>query len=206
VYDAKWFSDRNWFLKNVVGNWTISPVYIYESAQYVTPQSGADSNLNRDNAGDRVLINPSGQFNLGSGVTPLCRTGSGPCDTSTAGGQRVVGYLVNNPNARFIEAGLGVHPNGGRNLLATSAINNWDLLVKKRFNFTESTAFEIGAIASNLFNHAQYTPGFINTVQAQDTGAIDRRYVIPGSELFNDASRVFSSHPRTIQIIGRFTF
>ena len=62
---------RNWLLKNIVGNWEIAPVYVYQSGQHVTPQSGTDSNLNGDSAPDRTIINPSGDAKLGSAVTAL---------------------------------------------------------------------------------------------------------------------------------------
>jgi hypothetical protein len=37
--------------------------------EYATVQSGIDSNLNHDSAGDRAIINPAGAANLGTGVT-----------------------------------------------------------------------------------------------------------------------------------------
>lgn len=71
LYDVPFFKNRSWWLKNVVGNWEIAPVYTYQSGQLVTPQSAADSNLNADSAPDRVMINPAGNRSLGSGATPL---------------------------------------------------------------------------------------------------------------------------------------
>ena len=35
-------------------------MYTYESPQYATVQSGVDSNLNNDSAGDRAIVNPTG--------------------------------------------------------------------------------------------------------------------------------------------------
>jgi hypothetical protein len=60
VYDLPFFNGGNWLEKNVLGNWQFSPVYTYESPEWATPQSGVDSNLNIDNAGDRVILNPNG--------------------------------------------------------------------------------------------------------------------------------------------------
>ena len=56
-------------MKNVVGNWNISGTYTYESPELATVQSGLDSNLNGDSAGDRTIINPDGAANVGTGVT-----------------------------------------------------------------------------------------------------------------------------------------
>ena len=195
VYDARWFAGSNWFAKNLIGNWNISGVYIYESPQYVTVQSAVDSNLNGDAAGDRAVVNPAGTASRGSAVTAL---------TNSAG--RTVGYLANDPSARYIVAGRGVHPNAGRQTIPTEPINNWDLALRKQFNFTERMFFQIGAVAANVFNHAQYVPGSVNSIQSVDSGAVDRRFVIPGSPIFYDPTQTFSSSPRSIQIVGRFVF
>ena len=196
VYDAGWFKgDSSWALKNLVGNWNISGVYIYESPQYVTVQSGVDSNLNGDAAGDRAVINIAGDPNLGSGVEALLNSNG---DT--------VGYLALNPNAKYIVAGRGVHPNAGRQTIPTRPINNWDLALRKQFNMTEHMQFQVGAVASNVFNHAQYVPGSVNTVASIGTDAVDRRFAIPGSPIFMDPTQVFSSSPRSLQIMARFIF
>ena len=71
TYDVPYFKKSNWFLKNLVGNWEIAPVYTYQSGQHVTPQSIVDSNLNGDSAPDRVIINPAGNASVGSSVTAL---------------------------------------------------------------------------------------------------------------------------------------
>ncbi len=69
IYDFKPFQRSNWVLKNIVGNWNISGTYTFQSPEFATIQSGVDSNLNHDTAGDRAIINPAGAANVGSGVT-----------------------------------------------------------------------------------------------------------------------------------------
>lgn len=195
IYDTPWFNgSSNWFMKNLVGNWTIAPIYTVESPQYATVQSGTDSNLNGDSAADRTIINPAGVDGTGSGVTPL-RNSSG----------ETVAYLANNPNARYIVAGQGALANGGRNTLPLRGINNWDVTLAKKFNITETKRFELRGAFFNLFNHPQYIPGSINTVQAISSNST-RSNLIPGNALFNDPTQVFASNARTIQIIGRFVF
>lgn len=195
VYESPWFRrNSSWFLKNVAGNWVFSGTYIAESPQYATVQSGLDSNLNGDAAGDRVIVNPAGTDRTGSDVAPL---------TNSAGA--VVGYLALNPNARYIVAGEGVQPTGGRNTLPLRGINNFDLALTKKFSITESKALEFRASFFNAFNHAQYFPGDLDTVRAVDS-RITRNNLIPGNTLFNDPTRVFSSHPRNIHLAARFTF
>ena len=97
-------------MKNIVGNWNISGTYTYESPEYATVQSNLDSNLNGDSAGDRVIVNPAGQANVGSGVTGYNATGQ----VASSSGS-IVAYVANNSNARYIVAGSGALANGGRN-------------------------------------------------------------------------------------------
>ena len=71
LYDFHPFKTGNWVMKNIIGNWEIAPVYTYQTGTLATVQSGVDSNLNGDSAGDRTIVNPSGNNNIGSGTTAL---------------------------------------------------------------------------------------------------------------------------------------
>ena len=51
----------------MVGNWEFAPVYTFQSPEYATVQSGVDSNMNGDAAGDRAIFNPAGVPGTGSG-------------------------------------------------------------------------------------------------------------------------------------------
>ena len=61
--------------------------------------SGQDTNLNIDDAGDRVIYNAAGVKGTGSDVTALCRVAAQPAGP-------VVAYVVNNPNAQYIRGRL----------------------------------------------------------------------------------------------------
>jgi len=75
IYDEPFFKNSNAFLKNSLGNWEIAPIYTYQSGQFVTAESGIDSNLNGDQAPDRTIFNAAGVPGTGTGVTPLCKSG-----------------------------------------------------------------------------------------------------------------------------------
>jgi hypothetical protein len=210
VYEVPWFKQSNWALKNLAGNWTVAPVYTFESPEYVTVQSNVDSNLNGDSAPDRVIINPSGQDSTGSAVVPLCR-GTGPCSLSAANiAQRIVGYLAVNPNARYIVAGQGAYANGGRNTLSGRRINDWDLNLLKNFSITERFRAQFSAQLYNLFNHPQFIPGFVNRIDAvssayNNTAAV-KNYTTPGTSVFNNPEAIYSSNPRNIQLAVKVIF
>ena len=198
LYDLPYFKDSNsWLLKNIVGNWEIAPIYTFQSGTWATLQSVRDANLNGDNAGDRVVVNPSGTNNVGSDVTDL---------TNSSGD--VVGYLATNPNARYIRAGAGVYPNAARNTYGLPPINNIDLTLKKAFNFTENIRVEFFAQALNALNHPQYIGGYLNDVKPTDftTGGQIRNSLNPANSTFNRPDQVFSSNPRSLLVGAKFVF
>jgi hypothetical protein len=194
MYDAQWMKNStSWAAKNLVGNWRIVGTYTAESGEWVTPQSGADANLNADTV-DRTILNPAGTANIGSDVTAL---------KNSAGA--TVAYLAKNPNARYIRAQQGTYPTAGRNTLEMPGINNFDLSIAKKFNFRESKYFEIRGDASNAFNHPQYTAGYVNTVRltSQTNSNI---FLVPSAPQFADWSNNFSSNSRSLQIVAKFVF
>ena len=112
MYDIPFFKNSNGFMKNVVGNWQISPAYTLETGEWATVQSAGDANMNGDSAGDRAIYNPFGVAGTGSDVIAL---------KNTAG--NIVAYQAVNPNAQYIIAGTGAFANSGRNSLQMRGIN-----------------------------------------------------------------------------------
>lgn len=92
-------------MKNILGNWNIDGTYTYQSPEFATVQSGVDSNLNGDAAGDRAIINPNGAANVGSGVTAYNAAGQKVAANSAS----IVAYVANNPNAHRAQACCARH-------------------------------------------------------------------------------------------------
>lgn len=200
IYDAPWFKgSSNWLKKNVLGNYEIAPVYTFESGQWGTVQSGVDTNLNYDAAGDRTIVNPRGVKGTGSDVIGLVAT-SGP----QAG--NVVAYQAINPNAQYIVAQQGTIANGSRNTLTTPPINNWDVTVAKHIAITERYKVDFMAQAFNLFNHPQWVTGSINNVNSISNFGAVTNYLYPNSATFNNAEQNFASNARTMQLALKFIF
>jgi hypothetical protein len=197
IYDVPFYkSSSNWMMKNVVGNWEIAPIYTFQSPEYATCQSGADANLNGDAAPDRCLYNPAGATNTTSSVTPL---------TNSDGG--TVAYLVTDPTAQYIKAGPGAFATTPRNTLAAPHINNFDLTFLKRLNITERQVIEFQFQATNIFNHAQYVPGYISDIAPLGyTGGNVRDVLLAGSSTFNNWSSAFSNHPRNLVLVLKYSF
>jgi len=203
IYDLPFFKQSNWLMKNVVGNWEIAPIYTFESPEYATVQSDADSNLAGDTFPDRAIFNPNGVSGVGSGVSTL---------TNSQG--QIVGYVANNPNAQYIVAGRGALTNASRNTLALPRTNNWDLSVVKRVSMNDRMSFEFLAQAYNVLNHSQYVPGSINQINAVSligrtldfTTTATRNFLTPSSPTFDKPNLVFSNNARTMQLGAKFIF
>jgi hypothetical protein len=230
VYDVPFFKNSNFFMRNLVGNWEVAPAYTFQSPQYTTVQSAADSNLNNDSASDRVFINPNGIKGTGTGVVALVNTATScPAGTSTHGvanntstvvtscAANTIGYtagaltgptsaLVFSPsNAYYVAGGLGTNPTAARNSLPTGRINNLDLSAYKRISFHERYKIEVGVQAINSLNHPQYFPGSLDTVNSiASTGS--RNFDTVTNSQFNQKRQVFSSNPRNLQLSGKIIF
>jgi len=208
VYDLPWYSKSdNKFMRYALGGYILSGTYTFESPQYATVQSNIDSNLNGDNAGDRVLVNPSGTPGVGSGVVGLTRTGAQITAGSSVNATNgvIVAYLAQNPNAQYIVAGLGALANGGRQTMPLGRINNVDTQIKKAFRFTETIKLEIAAQFFNVLNHPQYTAGYTNYVQFHNSNTT-RANLIPNDPAFNRPDLEYSSNSRITQLTARIQF
>jgi len=195
LWDMPFLSgSKNWMAKNLIGNWRFVGTYTAESGEWVTAQSNIDANLNGDAAGDRTIINPAGDPKLGSSVTAL---------KNSAGA--TVGYLAANPNAMYITADKGARTNAGRNTIQMPGINNFDISLAKRFNFSERRAIEFRGDFSNVLNHPQYTAGLINSVYLT-TQTTTNIFLQPGNKAFQHWSENFPSNSRTVQLVAKFVF
>jgi hypothetical protein len=208
VYDLPWYSKSdNKLLRYALGGYIVSGTYTFESPQYATVQSNVDSNLNGDNAGDRVIVNPGGVTGTGSGVVGLTRTGAQIASSSSVNSTNgaIVAYMALNPNAQYIVAGLGALANGGRQTMPLGRINNWDAQIKKSFGVTESIKVELAAQFFNVLNHPQYTAGYTNYVQFHDSNTT-RANLVPNDPAFNRPDLEYSSNSRLTQLTARITF
>jgi hypothetical protein len=222
IYDVPFFKHSGWVKKNVLGNWQISPIYTYQTGQWMSVQSGTDSNGNGDSAGDRAIFNQGGISGTGSDVSPLCNSklpgfascgendfvsGTIPGPGNFNSSPYIVAYQATTPSAQYIKAATYALANVGRNTLKMQAINDWDLSIMKSISFTERFNLEFVASAYNVFNHAQFNPAPLNDVNVAQVGfTSDRSFLNPGSGNFNQTQGVFLSNARTLQLGLRFQF
>lgn len=201
MYDVTVFARSNWMMKNIVGNWNVSATYTYQSPAYATVQSNIDANLNADAVGDRSVVNPAGNARVSSTVTAIDKTGA----TVAAGSASIVGYVAQNPNARYIQAGQGAYANAGRNTFPLNPINNIDLQLMKRLAITERIRVELAGQFNNLLNHPQWTGDLLNDVYPNFV-ITSRNSLLTGNPNFGRFDQFYTSNSRVVSVVGRFVF
>jgi outer membrane receptor protein involved in Fe transport len=173
-------------LKAVLNGYEINTVYLAQTGQPVTLQSGnagIDSNGNGDTAGDRASLNPFGTSVIGSDVYAICElpggatgvsnggkgafgtptgvaAGGGCFDPSDPKGVRTfpaIGYTPVNTSARFLVTGPGARANVGRNSWTTPGFGTLNMAVGKKTSLGESRYLEFRADVFNILNHKSYS-------------------------------------------------
>jgi hypothetical protein len=216
VYDLPFFKTSPWLIKNTIGNWEISPIYIYETPEYVTVLSGVNSNLNGEGGGiDRTIYNSKGVKHTGSGVVAYANPNLAGLCTNTAKdpngtiicAKDTVAYVATNPNAEYITAAVGTLPTSQRNTEPLNPINDFDATVTKRFSFGESRSIEFGAAAFNLLNHSQHVAGSIDNVSNNyHYNTLSTAYQIASNPLFTQWKKEFPANARTMTLALKFNF
>ena len=203
------FKSHNRFLNGLVGGWEITGIFQAQSGQLVDIQSGIDSNRNGDNAGDRAIINPNGNYNVGTGVVGLTLVNGAVTQVAVGSSPNtnVRAYLAVNPNAYWVQTGFFAKElaNGGagtapRNAYRTKSWNNTDMVFLKntRFGNEGRFNFQIGAEVHDVFNQRP------RTIAGVGSGA--RSFVEPFANPFflNYDFGVFGG--RTVTLRGKFIF
>ena len=86
------------------------------------------------------------------------------------------------------------------------AINDIDFAVSQNLNFTERFRTVPWARHSTCLTIPQYVGGYLNDVGSVGYIGSERNMLIPTSSSFNHPQDVFSSNPRTLQLVLKFIF
>jgi hypothetical protein len=209
VYDLPKADLGHAVAKKLLHGWQINGGYLAETGQPITPLSGIDANGNLDSAGDRAVVNPNGVGLTGSGVDFVLRnptTGATSVVSSITSADRpnVVGYVAQNPNARFLVAQAGTISTSGRNTIKSPGINNWNLSFFKNTVITESKSLQFRLELFNAFNHRQRSLG-LGTIEQFNSNALSTSYAnVSAQNFLNDGQ--FSGGSRRIQLALKFLF
>jgi hypothetical protein len=221
VYDLPNVRTDHSFVRVLAHGWEWSGSYLAESGQPVTPLSDVDANANGDGAGDRTIINPNGRGPTGTIVDAVCNSAPGGATFVTApqangaffcnatqsavDDAHLVGYVAENPNARFVQAQFGAFANAGRNTVSTPGLNIWNMSIFKNTKLTERFSLQFRADTYNTFNHRNFSIGLPTNNgsldQANNPNPFAASYVNvdAGSSSFLNAHQ-FNGGNRTMQL------
>lgn len=194
-YDVPFFDGlSNGLLRNVLGGYQVNAIFQAQSGQPITVRSGVDSNLNFDNVGDRAILNLNGVRGTSSAVRAINAAGQ----FVSMGNNATVAYVAVNPNAEYIQAGVGARSTAGRNTLRTLGFNRTDANFVKSFNLGEGgKGFQFGAEINNLFN--QRNPGIAGV------GPLTAAFATTGNAAFNNYG--IGNYPgRAVQLRAKIVF
>jgi hypothetical protein len=200
------------FVKALVNGFQIGSVFLAQTGQPVTLQSGADANVNGDSAGDRVMRNPFGTNPTGgSNITRVCAPAGGGSTVVAAtcpAGDNTVGYLALDPTARYVVAGKGVVANVGRNSFTSPGFSTLNMSLGKSFHFTEGKYLQAKVDVFNILNHANYalSNGNVFSVAGVTTATTTGGYVLANDPNFLQPSKFFSGGIRSMTLGLKFVF
>jgi len=186
LYEVPRTRTDNRLLKAVLNGYEINTVYLAQTGQPVTLQSGnagIDSNGNGDTAGDRASLNPFGTVLAGSDIYAVCEYGGG---TGGATGFSNSGFVPGKPAASFVPMGLGagggcfdpIDPTGGT---VAPAIGYTPVNTSAKYVLTGPGA------RANVGRNSWTTPGFgiLNLAVGKKTYFGETRFLEVRADVFN---------------------
>jgi Carboxypeptidase regulatory-like domain/TonB dependent receptor len=236
TYQVPDVKSDNRFVKTLVNGFQIGSIYLAQTGQPVTLQSGGvDSNGNGDSAGDRASFNPFASGQTGSDVFPVCEATAGTASGSTVGTTYVgatsvtnttttngcannsmntlhfdpaIGYTPVDPKARYVITGPGARANLGRNSFTGPGFGILNVSVGKKFHFSESKYLLAKADVFNILNHPNYalSNGNVFNTVGITTATTTPGYAIPSDNNFLSARTLFSGGFRSMTLGLKFVF
>jgi carboxypeptidase family protein/TonB-dependent receptor-like protein len=235
AYEIPGVKSESRLVKTFVNGFQISSVYLAQTGQPVTLQSGGvDSNGNGDSAGDRASVNPFASGRAGTDVYAVCELpggatgfsngGPGAFNTPTgvfAGGGcfdpsdptgstffPAIGYTPVDPNARYLITGPGARANLARNSFYGPGFGVWNLSLGKDFHFTEGKYLRAKVDVFNVLNHPSFalSNGNVFSTTGTTVATTTPGYVIPTDPNFLAASTLFSGGFRSMTLGLKFVF
>ena len=214
LYDTPRVNSNNRFIRGAMNGWEWTGSYLFQGGQPVTIQSGVDSNGNGDAAGDRAILNPSGAEGVGSLVNKVCRGATGVTSitantTAACATANTVGYVAVNPNARYIQAGVGTLSNLGRNTFNSPHFNVWNMAILNNHKLTERFGLQLRLEAFNVSNHPNFAFGNLSVI-GTNTNALNQGYAnlnagVAGGTFLN-APALFTAATRQLELGMKFTY
>ena len=189
---------ENGFLKAVLNGYQVGSVFLAQSGQPITLQSGVDSNGNNDSAGDRVILNSSGTPSTGSDVFPVCAAVAGSTSgaalgTTYVGSTSYTNAAFNgcaaNPAGPFAAFGLGYDPAIGYTPVNPNAryiVAGGGALTDVGRNSFRTPGF--GVLNFSIFKNTHFTESKYLQIRAEFFNVLNHpNYTLSNGNVFNVA-------------------
>ena len=222
VYEIPGVHADNSFERGFTSGWQLAGTWIASSGPPVTIVNDADANGDFDSAGDRPILNPSGTVLAGSGVDYVCNDGAGgatrivlassvppsgiiPCGTGDD--SNVVGYVADDPTAKYVQAQLGAKSTVGRNTWRSPGVNTWNVSLGKTTKISERFSLQFAVATYDLFNHRSFSLAQPNVFESlSPNNALSTTYSdIESGPLFLNPKQ-FSGGSRNVQLNLKLIF
>jgi hypothetical protein len=224
VYALPGWNSDNGFARGLTHGWEWSGTWVVSTGPPVTILNTGDANGNFDSAGDRPIFNPAGTVNTGSTVGFVCNDGAGgatriipssaqdpktgviPCGTGDD--SNVVGYVAEDPSAKYVFANLGAKSTVRNNTVRTPTTNVWNMGFAKKTKINERLSLQLGFSAYDVFNHRSYALAPLSVFESGVTtvnNALSTTYTNPFSSLFLQPTQ-FSGGSRQMQLMVKLVF
>lgn len=180
-YDLPWMKNRRDAVGHVIGGWSLSGIYNWESGVPVNITNGQDADGYDASGGDRPNFNPNGQPGVraipGPGPTGYVNPdlpGRPSIDPATA---QYIGIAGNTGTAPAAPGNLG------RNTFRNAPSNDWSVNFLKKVSLTERFRAEFRAEFYNLLNHPQRGQGSVSPFSPGNS--------TPSASVFNSPANRF---------------
>jgi hypothetical protein len=223
VYDIPGWNSDNAFARGLTHGWEASGTWVVSTGPPITVLNESDANGNADSAGDRPIFNAAGTVNTGSTAGFVCNDGAGGATRIVASSNvdangfancganddaNVVGYVAEDPTARYVAANLGAKSTVRSNTVRTPATNVWNMGFAKTTKITERLNLQLGFSAYDIFNHRNYALAPLSVFESGVTtvnNALSTTYADPFSSQFLDKT-TFSGGSRQMQLQVKLIF
>jgi hypothetical protein len=207
---------KHWLL----GGWYLNGAVLFESGQALTIQAARDQNGDFDATGDRAWLNSRNDNKLGTDTSFVCYSGGrsfiAGSATACGGDSAVVGYVANDPNARWVrgregaQRGVGLEKSKRGDFIGPGPIHTLNLGLYKNTNIG-GTKLRFGVSCVNCTNTPSYALGTASAINNTVAATSNRAYVTPGTSAFLDETTFsgglgLAPFQRVVQFEAKLTF
>ncbi len=177
-WDIDYYHGQNFFMKEVVNGWTISPIWVVQSGQPINMTTGSNKNLDSANANRPNLVAGTNAF-----LDPHRNRAQ-----VAAAWFNTAAFINNGPGVTGGIGPGGADGNTPRDYLRAPGYRDVDLGIFRNISFERGIVFQLRGEATNVFNLVS-----LGTPTANLSSS-------------SDATITGASSPRLIQVGGRLTF